>query len=105
MRIATLGDVVAVRELELSQGKTAKPVRVIIGKPLPFPDSSGYYCPFQITGAGSEEIKYAAGIDAVQALQGVMVLIAADLEFQNEKLGGKLHWEGDSRGGFGFPKV
>jgi hypothetical protein len=50
-----------------------------------------------------EKIRYAGGIDAVQALQGVMKLIGADLFALNRDCGGCLKWIGDSSGSLGFP--
>jgi hypothetical protein len=64
-----LGEIIAVRELSMVEdGKVDRKVEISIGKPRLFPDSGGYHCPFQIAGIGGEEIKYAAGIDAIQAL-------------------------------------
>jgi len=104
MVLESLGEIVAVREFQAIDGSAlTRKVRVLIGKPEPFPEGPGYYCPFQISGAGSEDIKYAVGIDAVQALQLVMVMIGATLEFRNQELGGILRWGGRSEGDFGFP--
>jgi hypothetical protein len=72
--IKTVGQIIAIREFEAIDGRAlTRRVRVLIGKPELFPDGPGYYCPFQISGAGSEEIKYAVGMDSVQALQLAMV--------------------------------
>lgn len=104
MESANIGEIIAVRELYLTNQEAPKrTLRVLVGTPQPLPDGGGYYCPFQILGAGSERVKYAAGIDAVQALQLVMVMIGASLEFLNRELGGSLRWEGSSEGEFGFP--
>lgn len=106
MYLKDIGEVIASREFDLADKHDArKTLRVLIGKPQPTLESGGYYCPFQISGVGSEEIKYAAGIDAVQALQLVMVMIGATLRFLNEDLGGNLTWEGSSEGELGFPSV
>lgn len=103
MYLEELGEIIAVRDLTLTEtGKEKQSVRVIAGKPQ-FADSIGWYCPFQITGVGDEKIRYAAGIDAIQALQLVMVMIGANLQYQNEQTGGALQWEGDNQGGLGFP--
>ena len=102
MKVETRGRIIAVREYFISGDLNEVKPRVLIGEPLPFPDSSGFYCPYQITGSGREEIKYAADIDAVQAIQGAMTLIGTDLEFLNRKLRGSLRWEADDQGGLGF---
>lgn len=104
MEVFEIAETIAVRDLYLTdtQGSKRK-VQVLIGKPEPFPESEGYYCPFQIVGIGSEKLKYAAGIDAVQALQLGMVMIGAALQFLNKEIGGSLQWEGNDQGDFGFP--
>jgi len=104
MDLRELKETIAVRELSFTerQGSTRN-VKISIGKPEPFPDSEGYYCPFQISGAGSETIRYAAGVDAVQALQLVMVMIGTRLKFLATEIEGEFHWADDKEGGFGFP--
>ncbi len=99
-----VGEVIAVRELSfISKAGSQDELTVSIGKPQPFPDSESYFCPFQISGVGEERIKYAAGIDAVQALQLVMAMIGADLKFLANELGGVVSWEGSDQGELGFP--
>jgi hypothetical protein len=102
--LESLGEIIAVREFQAVDGSAFKPkVKVSIGKPEQFPEGPGYYCPFQISGAGSDDVKYAVGIDSVQALQLVMVMIGATLEFRNQELRGILRWEGSRKGDLGFP--
>ena len=104
MYLDELGEIIAVRELYIvEERETERKIQVTIGKPQAFPDSGGYYCPFQITGIGGEEIKYAAGVDAMQSLQLVMIIIGATLQFFNGETGNRLHWEGGSEGDLGFP--
>ena len=101
-----LGEIIAIRELSLiDESGVGRRVEVRIGKPTQFPDSTDYYAPFQITGIGSEKVLCAGGVDALQALQGVMVVVGAQLQALNSQHGGRLRWEGDSTGGFGFPDV
>ena len=80
-------------------------VRVSIGKPQPFPENEGYYCPFLISGVGRERIKCVGGVDAIQSLQLAMQMIGADLEFLRREKQTKLEWKGDPDGGLGFPTV
>ncbi|HKZ81150.1 MAG TPA: hypothetical protein VJ124_22960 [Pyrinomonadaceae bacterium] len=104
MKLDSVGIVIAVREFSLrDEGGKVTPVSVILGMPQQFPDSSDYYAPYQITGVGSEKIRYAGGIDAFQALQGAMTLIGADLFALNEKCNHCLAWIGDELGDLGFP--
>ena len=102
-----LGEVIATRVLRLADGEasTVRKVVVKIGKPVPFPDGRHYLCPFQVTGMGDEETRYAAGIDAVQALQLVMIPIAGYLVGLNRSSGGRLRWDGDEHGDLGFPTL
>jgi hypothetical protein len=79
-------------------------VQVLVGVPKRFPDSVNYYCPFQIVALGDEEIRYAAGVDAIQALQLVMSMIGAILRYRSEQVAGNVRWEAGAReGDFGFP--
>lgn len=102
--LESLGEIIAVRELQAVYGSALDNiVKVLIGKPEPLAEKAGYYCPFQIIGIGAEDIKYAVGVDAVQALQLVMIMIGATLDFRDKEAGGILRWEGRSTGDFGFP--
>jgi len=106
MYLDNLGEIIAIRELfVLLERNEKKKVTVFIGKPRPFSDADGYYCPFQIVGIGGEEIKYAAGIDAIQSLQLVMIILGATLQFLNDQVGGSLRWEGSTGGDLGFPST
>ena len=99
-----LGEIIARRELRFTDKEGVKRTLVVlIGKPRASQDSDSHYCPFQISGLGSEEIKYAVGIDSVQALQLVMVMIGANLRFLEQELGGGVNWEGSDKGDLGFP--
>ena len=102
MDLSSVGQVIATRRLTFVDDKTRE-VFVTIGKSQQFPDSSDYYCAYQITGIGDGKIKHAGGIDAVQALELAMKMIGADLFAFNRALGGKLRWEGDEKGDLGFP--
>ena len=65
MKLDSVGQVLCSRELALADGRT---VSVVMGKPQRFPDGNDdYFCPFQITGIGSEQVSYGAGVDAFQA--------------------------------------
>jgi hypothetical protein len=52
MKLDSVGQVLCSRELALADGRT---VSVVMGKPQRFPDGNDdYFCPFQITGMGSD---------------------------------------------------
>ena len=106
MHLNSVGEVIAVRTLKL-QGEQGTPsdVTVLIGKPQKTPGFDEYYCPYQIRGAGSEKIGYSCGIDAVQALSLALSILGVELEVLNKELEGRLSWECDEEGGFGFPEM
>ncbi len=85
------------------EGESRRPVSVFVGKPQPSPNSSGYHCPFQVIGIGSQETQLAHGRDSIHALQAAMILIAARLNHLNHELGGRLRWDGAGQGDLGFP--
>jgi hypothetical protein len=98
-----LGEIIATRNLDLIRPDGSPlPVVVHIGKPRQFPGSTDYFAPYQITGAGREEVWYAGGVDSVQSLQLVMGMINAELTDLKSKLSGELRWVGDDAGGLGF---
>lgn len=99
-----LGEVIATREFSFpdKNGRAAS-ASVLIGKPLPSPDSSDYQCHFLIKGLGDETIQIARGLDALQALQSALILAGASLNHLNEKAGRRLRWAGSTRGDLGFP--
>ena len=100
MKIDDIGEVVALRKLLLSEGDTAnRTVIVKLGMPRQFPDATGYYAPFQVTGVGSVNVRYAGGIDAIQL---AMKMIGAYLSMLTNE-GGDLSWEGGDNGDLGFP--
>ena len=104
MHFATVGEIIAKRRLYIiGHDKAAEEIILVLGKPQQFPDSGDYYCPYQITGLGSQKVKYGAGIDAFQAIQLTIEKIAIDLWSLNKELQGRLRWEGDEHGDLGFP--
>lgn len=88
MHLEELGEIGAVPEMYIAdEAGSERKIQVLVGKPKPFPESSGSYCRFQIVGVGDEEIRYAAGVDAMQSLQLVMVIIGATLQSLNDQVG------------------
>jgi hypothetical protein len=62
-----------------------------------------YFCPFQITGTGSEQVRYGAGVDAFQAVWLTLKMIGALLYSSPEGKKGDLSWFGQSDLGFPAP--
>jgi uncharacterized protein DUF6968 len=103
MDFDALGEIIATRSLYfVDEADTRRTVRVLVGKPQPLPDSTSYFCPFQIIGIGSQRTHLADGSDSIHALQSAMISIAANLSRFNEELGGTLEWNGGDKG-LGFP--
>lgn len=103
MKLNTIGATVATRTLSLTTNGEQQQVTVIIGKPRPYENSRDYYCPYCIRGMGPERIRYASGIDGVQALMLTLKKIGAELYTSEQSRSGKLMWEGDENGDLGFP--
>jgi hypothetical protein len=102
--IYELGEIIATRKLSfIDDDGSERIVEVNLGNPKQFPDSSDFYVPFQVIGAGSETVLCAGGIDAFQALQEVMIIIGAKLSVLNESCGGRLRWEAEEGSSLGFP--
>ncbi len=98
-----LGEIIARRKLEATSVDGIKSELIVnIGMPKEFPDSSDFYAPFQICGIGSEEVWYAGGVDAVQALQLSMGMIRAELNALRSRRNLDISWEGDETGRLGF---
>lgn len=103
MEIDSLGEIIATRLLHLiDEHGDKRPVSVFIGKPEPEVDSSGYKCPYQVIGIGSQKTHLAHGHDSIQALQAAMVLAGASLRHLNSEVGGRLVWNGSPTGELGF---
>ena len=100
MDLMSVGDVFATRTLSLS-GKDV--VSIIIGKPQPFPDGNGYYCPYQILGLGNQKVRYAGGEDTVQALFLTLTKIGTILYTSTESKAGLLTWSGSRDLGLPVP--
>jgi hypothetical protein len=106
MQLEDVGDVIATRILYMEEAnESQRTITVRIGRPQPFPEPpDDYFVPYQIVGIGSEKVHYAAGIDAVQALQLVMRMIGDDMAAMNRDSAGAIHWEaGQNDHDLGFP--
>lgn len=103
MEFESVGEIIASRLLYVidEQGQK-RPVSVFVGKPQASSDGSGYECPFQIIGVGTQKTYAAHGRDSIHAIQTALVLLGANLHHLNEELGGQLAWEGVSNE-LGFP--
>jgi hypothetical protein len=106
VKLDGVGEVIGTRTLRLAKGtNTPSEVLVLVGKPQRLPDHEDYYCPYEIKGAGIDKVRYACGIDALQALLLTLSVLKVELEVLNKDLGGGLSWEFDEKGTFGFPDM
>lgn len=96
--MTTLDVVIAERVLDDKNGQERVTVRLGAPKRTQHGD---FLTPYQIVGAGDGKIRAAAGLDAIQSLQLVFSMIAADLAALPNA--NSLKWA-DSED-FGFPTV
>jgi hypothetical protein len=106
IRLETVGEIIAIRKLilETADGRRSE-ITVSVGKPERMPDSDDYYCPVQLIGLGDEKVRFAAGADAVQALQLAMQLIGIELYIKHKDVVKQLTWEGNEDLGFPLPEM
>lgn len=81
LKLKDVGEIIATRDFTLD--KTGK-VTVLIGKPQQFPGGDDWYCPHQKLGIGSGKVKYAGGVDPVQALVLALSMLGAELYCSRE---------------------
>jgi hypothetical protein len=101
--IKDIGQEVASRRLDLKREGVTTRVLVRIGLPYPDHDQLSFHCPFEISGFGERRLGYAVGVDAIQALQLVMQMIDAELDYLAETNNGKLSLEDGVDDDSGFP--
>lgn len=97
-------DTIATRAIDVldASGNPLKTVMVFIGRPEQ--EATGEWgCPFQIDGLGSGRPFRGFGLDAIQAIQGAMVVIGGTLAGTTEAEEGRLRWAGDKDLGFPIP--
>jgi hypothetical protein len=92
-----LGKVIAERVLTSPQLR--KRVKVRIGAPRKTKNLD-FIVPYQILHIGDEKVRFAAGVDAVQALELVFKMIGADLHYRHKDIKFQLFGEKGS----GFPE-
>jgi len=88
-------EVIASRKLHLISATRERDIQICIGKPLPFPDKTGFYCPIQILGLGDEKVQCVGGTDSLQALQLAFEILHARLKALDPEVLAKLRWNGE----------
>lgn len=106
MHVSELGEVVARREFDVSADNGSQPgvVTVKIGKPVDL-ERGASYCPYQIVGMGGKTIRYATGVDSVQALILPLVKIGTDLYISPEFKSGRISLMCDKSDNLGLPLI
>jgi hypothetical protein len=100
MDLKDVGEVIGSRRFEIASMDGNREVILQLGKPQPFPDSSGFFCPIQIVGVGDERVRYAGGIDEIQSLQLALRMAGVLLETLAPEIRAKLRWKGNDDLGF-----
>jgi Domain of unknown function (DUF6968) len=100
MELTNVGEIVASRKIDLVTDEGTIDVTVLLGKPRPYPDSSGFFCPLQIVGVGDEKVRYAGGFDEVQSLQLALKMVGVLLETLEPETRARLQWNGSGDLGF-----
>ena len=97
-----LGTVIAERQLRVT-GRPEFKVHIRLGAPRPLPDAphGDYYCPYQIVGVGSEKVRWAGGVDAIQALELALHILPTELDALRQEYPG-LGWANVPDGEYGF---
>lgn len=103
MNLFEIVEQIAIRRFEWrDEGGALHVVEVVLGRPAPFGDSGDVYCPFQILGFGSKEVRYAVGVDGVQAIVLALRMIRAHLEVLQSECSARLSWTGSEPGDLGL---
>jgi hypothetical protein len=101
-------DVIATREIHVLDD-TASPVEtvsIVIGRPRPAADATDdWCCPCQVRNHGSVCAQKAIGVDAVQAIDGAILVAGSMVAGTAEAKAGRVRWEGSGRLGFPLPKA
>ena len=100
MDLRDVGEVIGSRKFEIASTDGNGEVILQLGKPQPFPDSSGFFCPIQIVGAGDEKVRYAGGVDEIQSLQLALRMAGVLLETLAPETRATLRWKGSNDLGF-----
>jgi len=97
-----LGQVIAERRLR-DEDQPEREVWVRVGLPCVSPEGphGDYVCPYQISGAGDEKVRYAVGVDSLQALELALLVLPSELVALLRQCP-SLRWEDAPAGSFAF---
>jgi hypothetical protein len=100
--VTVTDDFVVTRTLELAG---ARPGTVTVGVKRPVPDGDNYRCEHLILGLGDDQIRYAMGIDGLQAFLLTLQVIGTTLYTSPEYKRGELRFLGRRNLGFPVPDI
>lgn len=89
MKLEKIDSVIAKRILKAKDGRE---IEVVFGRPEKFPDDDDFYCPFQIIGLGDEKVRYAGGVDSMQALILALKKLSYYVTSLDEVTKGEVQW-------------
>lgn len=67
-------------------------VEIILGAPEKLPDDDDFYCPFMVKGLGDEQVRYAVGIDSLQALVLALQKLSIYVNALDDVKNGEIRW-------------
>jgi hypothetical protein len=94
-RPTELGEVIAEREATVEVAGESRAVILRFGKPVypPTPEEGDpWWCPLQIVGLGSQEVRPIAGSDSLQALLLALRFVREHLPTEAARVGGRVYW-------------
>lgn len=94
-------DVIAERSYSVENDPT-NVVVVRIGRPQPYQDQKDWFCILELSGPAGRRRTEVGGIDAIQALQGVLRMAGIQVAETNRNLDGRLRREGFDDGDLGW---
>ena len=99
-------DIIASRAIEVLDGNDQLTRKAVVHIGRPWQEPGGEWAlPYQIVGLGDGKVRCVLGFDAIQALQGVHLVIGSILASSDEGEQGRLRWDGDKDLGFPVPAL
>ena len=89
MKIDRIETIIARRSLQTKGGRE---VQIIVGRPEHFPDEEDFYCPFSVNGLGDDRVRYAGGVDALQALILALKMLSVYVMTLEDVKQGDVQW-------------
>ena len=97
-KLTEIGRPIAERVLSIEG--SAETVSVRLGEPQPFPDGQDWYCPYEVVHGDQKMVRFAAGVDSLQALQLALIGLASNVYVTNRELEQGLRWYDNRELGF-----